>query len=428
MTALFGELSPMSSESSKPYFALIDCNNFFASCEQLLNPRLVGKPVVILSSNDGCIIARSREAKALGIQMGTPAFQNRALFAEKGVYVLSSNFTLYGDLSERVMTTLETFGYPIEVYSIDEAFIHLPALPKEELEELGKAIRHRIGTWIGLPIAVGIASTKTLAKAANQIAKKKSGVFCIATVEEMKTTLMHTPVGEVWGIGKHLTAALHSYGMRTVSELIHCDDLFIRKKFSVTLLRTVWELRGISCLEEKDDEELSKSFICSRSFGRKVLLLSELKEAVASYVAKGATRLRTQGGAARCLQVFVCTDHLHSQSASIELLSATAYTPELIYYAHSLLTSLFKEGTSYKKAGIVLSEIVSQGSIQPDLLHNVDLKKRETIMNTIDAINREYSRKTLRFAAEGMTQAWSARSEKRSPRYTTSWNELPIVK
>lgn len=417
----------MSSESFNHYFALIDCNNFFASCEQLFAPRLLGKPVVILSNNDGCIIARSKEAKALGIKMGEPAFKNRTLFAEKKVHVLSSNFTLYSDLSERVMTTLETFGYPVEVYSIDEAFIHLPPLSKQELEDLGNAIRNKIRSWVGLPVAVGLAPTKTLAKAANEIAKKRTGVFCLHTQEDKDTALKQLPISEIWGIGRNLTTALQSYGIRTVSELIRCNDIFLRKTFSVTLLRTVWELRGISCYEEIEEEELSKSIICSRSFGKKVTALSDLKESVASYVSKGAIRLRAQGGAAKMLQVFVCTDHLHSTSSSTKLPSASAYTPELIHFAHILLDSLFKEGNSYKKAGIVLSDLIAQNSVQPDLFHPVDPKK-EALMQAMDAINQEHQRKVLRFAAEGTLQPWKARSNNRSPRYTTNWNELPIVR
>jgi DNA polymerase V len=244
---------------------------------------------------------------------------------------------------------------------------------------------------------------------------------------DVQNSLFSYPVEEVWGIGKRLSEGLRGYGIATIGELIKCKDDFLQKRFSVTLVRTVWELRGTPCFQEEDDTQLSKSIICSRSFGKKVHTLIELREAIATYTAKAAVRLRAQEGCAGRIQVFVCKDHLHSQSVSFQLPTATAYTPELIHYAHQLLPHLFKENSSYKKAGVVLSEIIPHTEIQPDLFNPIDLEKREKVMQTLDHINRKFSRKTLTFAAEGLEQAWQVRSAHRSPRYTTSWNELPIV-
>jgi DNA polymerase V len=410
-------------------YALIDCNNFFASCEQLFKPKLLGKPLVVLSNNDGCVIARSKEAKALGIPMGAPAFQLRECFKQSKVHVLSSNFSLYGDLSERVMTTLETFGFPVEVYSIDEAFLHLYLLSIEEMRALGKSIQEKIKRWLGLPAAVGFGSTKTLAKAANKLAKKSIGTFVLAEESFIDETLAHFPIEDLWGIGRRLSASLKSYEIYTAKQLKYCEDEWIKKRFSIHVLRTVWELRGIDCQEYVDTDAPAKSITSSRSFGKRVAELKEIKEAVATYTVKAAEKLRRQKALAQGIHVYLATDHLHAMSANVYLPQATAYTPELIHYALHLSERLFVKGKTYKKAGITLYEISPRSEQQLDafIFPTVDLKKREAAMEIIDEINLFFGRRIVRFAAEGIEQPWMMKSAHRSQQFTTRWDEILIV-
>ncbi len=414
------------SSTKREYLALIDCNNFFASCEQMFNPKLLGKPLVVLSSNDGCIVARSKEAKALGIGMGVPAFKYRELFYREKVEILSSNFALYGDMSERVMATLEQFGFPLEIYSIDEAFLRLPPM---DFEALGHEIRNTVKQWTGLPVSIGIGSTKTLAKAANKLAKSGAGVVALKTEEEITKRLKDFPVGDLWGIGAGYTQRLKEGGVYTALQLKNASDAWIKKTLSVGGLRTAWELRGIPC--ETEGSELPKTVVCSRSFGKEVCTFNELQEAVASFAALAGERLRNQEVACSHLSVFATTNRFHqdyeSKSASIRLSSPTSYTPELIKRALQALGSIFQEGRAYKRAGVMLADLVSERERQLDIWSG-SLEKKESVMHLLDEINHTYGKKAIHFAAEGIAPAWKPQSSKRSPQYTTCWDEIPVAK
>lgn len=422
--------------STKPeVFALVDCNNFFASCERVFNPKLIGRPLVILSSNDGCVISRSPEAKALGIKMGAPAFQHRDLFRQKRVVVLSSNFALYADMSARVMATLEQLGFPVHVYSIDEAFLKLPPLADAELKKIGKHIRETVRQWTGIPIAAGIAATKTLAKAANELAKKLgSGVLAITELEARDRALATLSVEDIWGIGPSHSAFLHDHGIDTALELQKSPDEWLKKHLTIGGLRTVWELRGISSIEEEDDEALAKSIVCSRSFGRDVTELSDLKEAVATYASRIGEKLRAQEALAGFLSVFITTKHYgtkpyYSQSAYVRLPVPSSFTPDLIHHAIHALETIFKKGYSYKKAGVYVTDIVTENALQLDIWSPITaLRKKESLMHVMDKINLEYGKKSLIFASEGIDQSWKSKSIRRSQLFTTSWDQLPTVR
>lgn len=401
-------------------YALIDCNNFYVSCERVFNPKLQGRPVVILSNNDGCIIARSKEAKALSIPMGAPAFQHKQTFSQYGVVALSSNYTLYGDMSERVMSILEDAGYPIEVYSIDEAFLELP----EEFSSLQAAeIRARVLQWTGIPISVGIGSTKTLAKVANKQAKQRDdGIFLLDYPEAV---LIDLPLQDVWGIGAQTVAALGRFGIFTAGALAKCDEAWIQQHFSVTLVRTVLELRGISCLSLEEIAPPKKAIVSSRSFGRVVVRLEELKEAVATFMAIATEKLRAQYSLAAHLSVFVVGKDRFARSASRVLSVPTSYTPDLIAEAHRLLSELYREGAGYRKAGVILSHLFPVEEAQLDLFDNA---RSSALMNLIDEINRKKKKRTLFFASEGTSAAWKPLAGRRSPPFTTQWNALLTIR
>ncbi len=414
------------SSTEREWFALTDCNNFFASCEQLFNPKLQGRPVVVLSNNDGCIVARSKEAKALGIAMGTPAFKYRELFFREKVEALSSNFALYGDMSERVMTTLEQFGFPLEIYSIDEAFLRVPEM---DFEAIGHQIRDTVKQWTGLPVSMGIGSTKTLAKAANKIAKGGAGVVALRTEEEIVKHLKDFPVRDLWGIGSGYAERLKEGGIYTALQLRNSSDAWIKKTLSVGGLRTVWELRGTPC--EIESAELPKTVVSSRSFGKEIYTLKDLQEAVATFASTAGKRLREQEVACTYLSVFATTNRFQqdydSRSASIRLSSPTSYTPDLIKHALQALDGIFQEGRAYKRAGVMCADLVSEHQRQLDIWSS-GLDKKEALMHLVDEINHTYGKKTIHFAAEGMTPAWKPQSSKRSPLYTTAWEDIPVAK
>lgn len=402
---------------SSTKYALIDCNNFFVSCERVFNPKLLRRPVVILSNNDGCVISRSKEAKDLKIPMGAPAFQYRETFTKNNVAVLSSNFALYGDMSERVMSVLEEYGFPIEIYSIDEAFLEL------ESENIVSEIRSRVLQWTGIPISIGVGATKTLAKVGNDLAKKRDdGICCL---NDPAPIFMKLPVQEVWGIGSQIACALNQLGIYSVAELIGQTDAWIQKHFSITLLRTVLELRGLSCLTLDELAPPKKSIVCSRSFGRLISSLEELKEAVATFTAHGAEKLRDQYSVAGYMGVFVIGKDRFPRSASRALAMPTSYTPHLISHAHQLLSELFIEGQSYRKAGIMFHHISPQDESQLDLFQ---ASGSPELMHIVDEINRKKRKRALFFAAEGTSGAWKPLSGHRSPHFTTQWKELLTIR
>lgn len=415
-------------------FALVDCNNFYVSCERIFNPKLAARPVVVLSNNDGCVIARSEEAKAVGIRMGQPVFECRGLILKHGVYVYSSNYSLYGDISRRIMDVLRLSCPDVEAYSIDEAFLNLAGMPGSP-EEYCREIRKRVKKWVGVPVSIGIGPTKTLAKAGARIAKKSAdaqGVF--DTTDCAEDILSSIDVEDVWGIGRRYARMLRSKGILTGLSLSRVNDEWARKHLTVSGLRTVFELRGVSCIPLDEAEPPARSIICSRSFGRKVYHIDELHEAAAAYTARAAEKLRLKISAASFIQVMLIEFPFNegfpaTHIASMEIPTATAYTPELIRYAKALLSRIYRKGPAYRKVGIMLAGIVPRGQVQSNLFHESREGPKElSLMETLDRINARFGRGTLRFAAAGFERPWWMRQARKSPLFTTSWSDLPRVR
>jgi len=422
----------------KKIFALVDCNNFYASCERVFNPRLEGKPVVVLSNNDGCVIARSEETKALGIKMGQPAFKSEKLFKKHGILVYSSNYALYGDMSDRVMETLRQFARDMEIYSIDEAFLSLPYTTPEQMTDYAREIRKTVKKWTGIPVSIGIGPTKTLAKVASKIAKKYArfkGVFNITDHEKTDQILEKFPVGDIWGVGPRYEAFLKRHGIKNALQLKRAHDAWVKKHLTVMGLRTVMELRGVPCFSLEQMPAARKGIMSSRSFGRPVESLDELKEALATYTAIAAEKLRSQHSAATILHVFLMTNRFkknepqyYSSSTTI-LPVASSYTPELIRFACEQLEKIYKPGYRYKKIGVFLAEIVSQDRIQLNLLSlDYPHERNKTLMQVVDKMNQRLGPGTVQFGAEGTRKEWHMRRKLLSPRYTTQWSEIPVVK
>ncbi len=416
----------------KEIFALVDCNNFYVSCERIFNPRLQGRPVVVLSNNDGCIVARSNEAKALGIGMGVPAFEVEKILEENNVEVFSSNYALYADMSGRVMKTLSMFTPDIEIYSIDEAFLNLAGF-KCSLRDYGRQICRTVKKWTGIPVTVGIGRTKTLAKIANRIAKhsgKGDGVEDLTDEASLDEILVAIPVEKIWTVGIKTTIKLKRAGIKTALDLQRADINWIRQKFGVVGVRTVYELRGMSCYPLEQNPPLKKSIAVSRSFGKPVESVEELKEAIASYCSRGGEKLRQHGLAAGLITVYVTTsrfiENKYFNSHTIEFSVATSDTIELIRGARWCIGKLYRRGFLFKKAGIVLSGLVSEERIQGNLFDSVDREKSRRLMRAIDTVNTRLNC-PLRWAAEGLDRPWMVKFNRRSYRYTTRWDELPPV-
>ena len=419
----------------KKVFALVDCNNFYASCERLFRPELEGQPIVVLSNNDGCVIARSNEVKALGIKMGDPYFKLKDLIAKHHIHVFSSNYTLYGDLSHRVMTTLQQQEPEVEVYSIDEAFISLPYTPGKLHTDYARYLKNKVKQYVGIPVAVGIGPTKTLAKIANRLAKKNAqlnGVFDITDHGQIDELLANYDVEDVWGIGRQSAHKLRMRGILKAKDLRDADDVWIRKRLTVTGLRTAMELRGISCLPLEMVQPDKKSIISSKSFGRPVSTLSDMREAIATYLSTAAEKLRGQGSAAGTVQVFISTNTFnpnqpqHIQSMMASLPQPSAYTPHLLRAALHCLEQIFKPDYQYKKAGVMLAEIVPAHHQQINLFGPVSTEKPE-LMQAVDRINQKWGKQTVQLAAAGIAKTWKMVQSHKSPAYTTNWSELPVV-
>jgi DNA polymerase V len=416
-------------------FALIDCNNFYVSCERVFQPALCGKPVVVLSNNDGCVIARSEEAKALGIPMGLPAFQLTALLQEHPIEVYSSNYALYGDMSARVMTTLTQWTPDIEVYSIDEAFLHLSAMPSNILATYGRTMRTTIQQWTGISVSIGIGATKTLAKLANRLAKRSptaQGVVTLTSPAVVEATLAQTPVEDLWGIGPGYTRRLKTHAILTALQLRDANDRWIRQQLGVVGQRIVWELRGISCLPLERCPPPKHSLMVSRSFGQPITTLTEMREAVATYTTRAAEKLRRVHYAAGVLTVFLTTNRFtdepqYANSVTIPLPVATQDTAELIQYALRGTEQLFRAGYRYKKAGVLLTALVPAQQVQTHLFDRHSRERSQRLMAALDAINTQWGTGTVRYAAVGMEPRWRMRCAHRSPRYTTRWQELVLV-
>ncbi|MEA5451946.1 Y-family DNA polymerase [Leptolyngbya sp. CCNP1308] len=418
--------------------ALTDANNFYVSCERVFNPRLEGKPVVVLSNNDACVVARSNEVKALGVKMGTPLFEMRwsatgpegpSLVHEHQTQVFSSNYALYGDLSRRVMEVLGQFTPEVEVYSIDEAFLGLAGL---SCEMVAHHMRLMVKQWTGIPVSVGVATTKTLAKIANHQAKQQGGV-CV--LQEPEPVLAQLPVSEVWGIGRRLTQRLEAQGITTALHLQQADLALIRQLLGIVGVRTVLELRGVACLPLERCPQPRKSCGVSRGFGRPVASLAELKQAIASYGATAAAKLRRDHRVAQSLQVFITTNRFHPQKPQY----ANSETIGLPYPTHDTLTivraalgateRLYRPGYTYHKAGVMLLDLSDGAICQGGLFRDETRRERVgRLMVAVDSLNRRFGDGTVRWAAAGLRQEWKMRSEWRSSRFTTRWDELVVVR
>ncbi len=420
--------------------ALVDCNNFFVSCERVFNPALEGKPVVVLSNNDGCAVARSNEVKALGVKMAAPWYQLRDLARRHGIVALSSNYELYADMSNRVMTILSAFSPRQEVYSIDECFLDLDGLEHRDLTRYGQEIRQRVRQWVGMPVCVGIAASKTLAKLANHVAKKQAawnsvcdfGTLNAVALDEL---LDGIEVGEVWGVGRRTQERLGRMGIHSVLALKRADTGLIRQRFSVTLERTVRELRGIPCLALEELTPTNRQIISSRSFGTPVTSLQELSEAVATYVSRAAEKLRSQQAVAGAIQVYIRTnphredDPQYSNSMVLPLGTASSDTSRLVRAAQWGLRRIFRQGYRYAKAGVMLMDISPTDNVQQSLFGASENDgKSARLMQALDAINRRMGQNTLFLAGAGVEKRWRMRRGNKSPGYTTEWGEVALAR
>lgn len=425
----------------KHIYALVDCNNFYVSCERVFHASVQHTPVIVLSNNDGCIVARSNEAKKLGIKMGQPVFECEKLIRKHHIQVFSSNYSLYADMSARVMKVLAQFSPRLEVYSIDEAFLDFSALNIDDLTEFGRVMKARVLQFTGIPVSVGIANTKTLCKIANETVKKDAryqGVLDLTTLSsaEMDEVLAHIATEDVWGIGYKYSLFLMNHGILHAKDLKYADEKWIRRHLTVVGERTVLELRGTACIPLEIQRPAKKGIMCSKSFGRDITRFEELEEAIATYTARAAEKLRSQDSLASSITVFIRTNTFkkdspqYSNSFSLRIPYPTAFTPELIRYALNALKAMYRDGYHYKKAGVYLTKIASQEGVQPDLfsefsLHNYYRQAR--LMYIVDAINNIYGRDTLFFAVQGITRSWKMRQSTLSSRFTTQWSEILAI-
>jgi len=422
--------------------ALIDCNNFYCSCERVFNAALRHRPVIVLSNNDSCVVARSNEVKALGVKMGQPVFEIRDLIEQHDVALFSSNYPLYADMSARVMSTLASFAPRVEIYSIDESFLDVSHIRPECLDAYGHEIRETVWRLTGIPVSVGIASTKTLAKVANEVVKHNpcyQGVLNLIryTEEELDELLASLTIKDVWGIGPRYAHRLQtSRNICTAKELKYTDEYWIRKRFSVVVQRTVLELRGIACIPLETEPKPKQGIMTAKSFGRPVESLVELEEAVSTYAARAVEKLRDQGSVAACISIFIQTNPFkadapqYAGSLTRVLPFPTAFTPDFLGVVLDMVRSIYKLGCSYKKAGVFLSKIIPQEVLQADLFGDFSLEreaKKARLMAVVDIINHWWGHNTIFFGAQGIGRTWKMRQERRSPRYTTCWGEIVVV-
>jgi len=417
-------------------FGLIDCNNFYASCERVFNPLLNGRPVVVLSNNDGCVIARSAEAKALGIPMGEPAYKLKALIEANQVVVFSSNYVLYGDMSHRVMTTVAQFAPDMEIYSIDEAFLLFDGFENINLKEYGEIIVRTTTRNTGIPVSLGIAPTKTLAKLANKFAKKYKdykGVCVIDTDEKREKALKLTAVGDVWGIGRQYAKKLEYYSIHTAWDFTQRSKSWVRHTMGVVGERTWLELKGTPCVE-MDKTTTKKSICTSRSFGERLTELSPISEAVSNFAASCAEKLRKQHSLASVIMVFIQTNPnatnlpQHCKQVVLQLPVPTNDTTELINFALRGLKAIFAEGYQFKKAGVIVSELVPERPLQGDLFDTRNRDKFSRIMTVMDSLNASYGKQKVKIAAQGFDRKWRLKNEKLSPCYSTKLEDVLEIK
>ncbi|HBX4612874.1 TPA: translesion error-prone DNA polymerase V subunit UmuC [Klebsiella pneumoniae] len=420
-------------------FALCDVNSFYASCETVFRPDLKGRPVVVLSNNDGCVIARSPEAKPF-VKMGEPYFKQKDIFRRHGIIAFSSNYELYADMSNRVMTTLEELSPRCEIYSIDEAFCDLTGVRNcRDLTDFGKEIRETVLRRTHLTVGVGIAQTKTLAKLANHAAKQwqrqTGGVVDLSNLERQRKLMALLPVDEVWGVGRRISKKLEAMGIKTVLQLADTDIRFIRKHFNVVLERTVRELRGEPCLGLEEFAPVKQEIVCSRSFGGRITEYHEMRQAICSYASRAAEKLRGEHQYCRFISAFVKTspfaqnEPYYGNSASVKLLTPTQDSRDIITAATKCLDAIWRDGHRYQKAGVMLGDFYSQGVAQLNLFDdNAPRKNSEKLMEVLDHLNAKDGRGTLYFAGQGIQTAWQMKREMLSPRYTTRYRDLLQVR
>lgn len=423
----------------KEVIALCDANSFYCSCEQVFNPSLLDKALGVLSNNDGCIVARTAQLKALGVAMGTPAFKVRDQVERGEIILKSSNYALYGDMSSRFMSVLEQFSPKLEVYSIDEAFVDLSGFPEDSLYAIGRDMKQRVFQWTGLPIGVGISTTKTLAKLANYAAKKfpaTGGVVDLTSPIRQKRLMAITPVGEVWGVGRRIGKRLEAAGIHTAAQLANANRQWIKKQFSVVLERTVCELQGEYCIPWEEGGSPNKhQIMCSRSFGHRVTTKQELHAALASFICRACEKLRKQKQYSREAIIFIRTDpfkdNLPQTGRSLKLM-APSPTSDSSVWLHQLtpaLDVLFQEGYEYKKAGFALMDLCSDQGFQGDLLAAASIPENTRMMSVLDAINQRFGSQTLRPASVGFeSQQWHMNQQALSPCYTTQWQDIIKVR
>ena len=425
-------MSSIKYTTKKNRIALVDCNSFYVSCERLFNPKIQKKAVVVLSNNDGCVISRSREAKDLGIKMGEPYFKVKELVKKNKVEVYSSNYALYGDISRRVMKVLKTFSPKVEIYSIDEAFIDLSFIDEKGVEDYGREIRSRVLKWTGIPTSVGIASTKTLSKVANHIAKKeKAGVIYLNTNIDEK--LKKFPIEDVWGVGKQLSKFYHKNNISNAYDLKNVSNTWVKKGTNVLGAKTAMELRGIPCIDLQIDQEKRKNCCVSRSFGRKVKDLNELEESVITHCLNAAEKIRADDQIAKTITVFIRTSpfdknrRYYSNSKTIDLAISTSNSIELIKNAVKALTDIYKYGYAYQKAGIILSGLKDANQNDQNLLTPLLENKSKKLMKAIDYTNTKYGRYAISIAQAGLSKGWKMRREHSSKIDTASFDSLPKI-
>lgn len=420
-------------------FALCDVNSFYASCETVFRPDLKGRPMVVLSNNDGCVIARSAEAKPF-VKMGEPYFKQKDVFRRHGIIAFSSNYELYADMSNRVMTTLEELSPRCEIYSIDEAFCDLAGVRNcRDLTDFGREIRETVLRRTHLTVGVGIAQTKTLAKLANHAAKQwqrqTGGVVDLSNLERQRKLMSLLPVEEVWGVGRRISKKLEYMGIDTVLKLADTDIRFIRKHFNVVLERTVRELRGEPCIGLEEFAPVKQEIVCSRSFGGRITEYHEMRQAICSYASRAAEKLRGEHQYCRFISAFVKTspfalnEPYYGNSASVKLLTPTQDSRDIIEAATKCLDAIWKDGQRYQKAGVMLGDFYSQGVAQLNLFDdNAPRQNSEKLMEVLDHLNAKDGRGTLYFAGQGIQTAWQMKREMLSPRYTTRYADLLVVK
>ena len=425
---------PKNHPSLNRSFALVDCNNFYASCERIFNPKLIGKPLVVLSNNDGCIITRSAEAKNLGIKMGEPYFKAKKIIQKNNVKVFSSNYALYGDISQRVMEILSGFSPDVEIYSIDEAFLGFDGFKNYELNTYCKHMREKIEKWVGIPVSIGLSKTKTLAKMANHLAKKNlnyAGVCILKNKSSIDKALKETEINDVWGIGRRSSIFLKRYNIGTAKDFTLLDQQWIRKNMGIIGEKIYFELKGVSCLNLELLPSNKKNCCVSRSFSKPVEKLNDLEESISNYGVRAAEKIREEKLVAQSMSIFISTNYFnkrerqYSNSIKLQLTFPTSNSIKIVKRAIEGIRQIYRNGYRYKKAGIILHELNKASETRG--LFDMDRKQSDSMMKIIDQINHRYGGVVIKLASEGIEKKWSMKRDRVSQCYTTRFEELKEV-